>query len=719
MNRFLFRYVFCLSILLAVVYSCVDPIHNLENGGENNLLPVSFRVCTQDDVVLTKGGPISGTDGIVTKLFLYCFDQNGRYLGRFQATDLSSSFEAAITNQEEPDDNTQPAGDFKALIPPKTARIHFVGNADKPVGNDYIGMTEVQVMHDSNIVCSKVNDIVNDEDPEPPSDPMAYWGYLKEDNPDDLADLLDPTSNSTTTIWMVRDRLWIEAGGHGEDISDVKWVVYNGLKKGYLAPCHFSVLNGTTIDPVNPYQPVSYVNGVLETEVTPSVVNDRFVTEEGDMEPFDKDHPMYVFEDYCNPALPSQVTKIIVKAKFNSGNTKYFPICITQGYNEESIPLKRGRKYLLNLENLPEGSGLSSFTAAAEANFFVNGSLAYIPEDVIEVSDGRFDMKVNIKLTYPLSQESFFSTAVLLQSTPDENKVVVPFSVSPQTSFSAEFDFKESAWLSDVTPQTAAGASGDIVWGTEIGEDKKVEINSALSSTVTLPVKSVGSSLKESVFNLKGFYESPIVEGGDNVKHVLMRNISVYSIEHFQIQDGSIKLERIQNQTGQYRLKFRLPTGSGDSGDHDEYPELLYPLQIKLASKTLQPIAIGTAENTPEAVVFGVQVRSTVPGTQPAMLTQPTEDDAPEELDTSNWDSTAWENWKMKQWNYQSTDNYWNYWYVYPLVSAPANPEIWIDLRDVRNSGAFNIVPDNVGLFLYIEFFGPAQAVSYTPSTNP
>ncbi len=81
MNRFIFRIFICLTILLLTVSSCVEPIHQSENGTDKDLYPISFRVCTQDDAALTKAGPISGKDVDVSELFMYCFDQNGRFLG--------------------------------------------------------------------------------------------------------------------------------------------------------------------------------------------------------------------------------------------------------------------------------------------------------------------------------------------------------------------------------------------------------------------------------------------------------------------------------------------------------------------------------------------------------------------------------------------------------------------------------------------------------------
>ena len=759
---------FWVAALLLATTACVEPVQ-VPQPDDGELYPISFRVQTQDDELLTKaGGPLSGEDALVSSLFMYCFDSNGRYLGRYQAT--------VLTQEQMQYTETQTFGTFKGEIPPATARIHFVANADCPVGGDYIGMTEEQVMHAPGLVYRKVSD-----DPSKPSDPMSYWGYLRRSTPNEVSVLFDENiTDQTVTIWMVRDRAWIEAGnykkktatstpGDGSFYDDISWVVYNGLSKGFIATYGTTKADGTThtkpwFDANNPYQELIHTVFSSDTEFSISSEvtaypesGGRFTTTVDDMVPFDKDHPMYVFDDKCvytSAADAGKVTKIIIRATFNvtgdsdidhDEHTKFFPLCISHGFNAEPLPLQRGHRYQLSLQTLPEAAGYDNFADAAAATTFANGALVDIPQSVIEVSDGSFNMRVNYMLTYPLSGESFSSTAVLIQKPLNAtSQVTVPFEVKKESGDDREFDFSESAWLDTEEGTTPAYSSTSVSWiGLDANQHAKIGDTeegyvTPLNATATFTLAPVEvDKLKESVYNLKGFYttEETVVDQATgvsaqyDVKHILMRNIDVYSIDCFRIQEAytSESTETVVHNDAhnlelgylgdsKYRLKFKLPGGRRDSngnlvtGDHDKYPEVLYPLQVKMATRTLQPTDIyinGVKQNN---AVFGVQVLTTVPEKQPAMLSKQED--------------------QTDQWNYQSPSNYWNFWYTYPIVSVPRfngqageiqtgttgdeiiGPEIWIDFMDVRNPSVFQTIPVNVGLYLYIEFFGAANAVS-------
>ena len=739
MNRYLSRKLIGLAFFLLATTACVEPIKTTQPDAGDSY-SISFHIQTQDDDFLTKAGPLSGVDAVVTSLYMYCFDANGRYLGRYQAT---------VTKQEQtPYTSEQTPGEFKGEIPPATARIHFVANADCPVGGDYIGMTEDQVMHESGLVSRSIGN------------PMAYWGYLRRSTANEVAVLFDEDiTDQTVTIWMVRDRAQIVAGnykkrterstpGDGSFYDDISWVVYNGLSKGHIAMYGYSFDDSNPPMPIHdadsPYKELTETNLSSISEVTPfDEEGGRFKTTEADMVPFDKEvtgyEPMYVFDDLCPYHTPSLVTKIIVKATFNvtgipetdhAQHTRFFPLCVTHGFDSESIPLKRGHVYQLSLQTLPEAAGYTSFEGAAAAQSFVNGALVDIPQKVIEVSDGAFNMRVNYQLQYPLSGEYFYSTAVLLQN--DASTVKIPFEVIKEGPADREFDFSESAWIKQRAGTTQVYSSATVTWGTGIDDDNQhAKIGTGdgytnpLNTSVTFSLADVEEDeLKESVYNLKGFYttKKTVDEEEYEIKNILMRNIDVFSIDRFRIQEAynplastdeivyteNLALESLGDS--KYRLKFKLPGSTVNEGDHDKYPEVLYPLQVKFATRTLQPTKIYINGVEQENAVFGVQVRSTVPNTQPAMLSA--QDNA-------------------TQWNYQSSDNYWNFWYTYPIVSVPRyngktgeiqtgtdgeeiiGPEIWVDFKDVRSPSVFQKIPVNVGLYLYIEYFGAANAVSF------
>lgn len=710
-----------LAMLLAVS-SCVEPSHS-KDLGEEDLYTVHFQVRTQDDAVLTKAGsPIPGVDNEVDELYMYCFDENGLYLGRFPAT--------IGTPEPLPYDNSDKYGTYEGQIPPATSRVHFVANANCPVGNDMIGHTEKEIMNAPGLVCSSAGSSSSD------GSRMAYWGYLRRENAQQLKAVI---STGQSIVYMVRDRACIQAGTVASNLTDVSWVVYNGLKHGYIASFGKTKADGQThtsdwYDSDNPYQELSYTldgdSFSLSTELTPypdedPIANGRFTTSLSDMVPFNSDNSMFVFDDECPPTDAKRVVKLIVKATFTTGtrSTRYFPICITNGYDSEPIPIKRGHIYKLDLQAMPEAAGYlddpvgtpngkTGFQKAAEALSFVNGSIVDIPGEVIEVSDGRFDMKVTHLLVYPLSRETVNSTAILVQN-PNTTSVTVDFTIDKRSGNKEKFYLLESSWLNSGNAHNSSETS-TITWGNGItsnGTDPKTsksgpvstdtvgshEDNEELATSVTFPILSAGTNLKQSVYNLKGYYWGQI--SGQDVKHILMRNIYIYSITEFQI-DGTPTLEKLGN-TNNYRLKFKLPSGN------NAYPELLYPLQVKMASKTLEPYAISIGDGTAagqiaqDNPVFGVQVRSTV--------------GAPSNITAQ---STA-----VQQWDYQEANNYWDFWYTYSVTSIPRTsgggaiiqgPEIWIDLKDIRDAGGFSTAtrPNNVGLYLYIEFFGSAIPVT-------
>lgn len=763
-TRHIYRIMFVMAALLLANTACVEPVQQVSQPETGILYPISFRVQTQDNGLLTKvGGPLSGEDALVSSLFMYCFDSNGRYLGRYQATILTQEPYYPTANPAQLYTETQTPGTFKGEIPPATARIHFVANADCPVGGDYIGMTEQEVMNSPGLVYRTTGD------------DMSYWGYLRRSTSNQIKDLFDEDiTDQTVTIWMIRDRAWIEAGsykkktatstpGDGSFYDDISWVVYNGLNNGYIATFGTTPADGTNhikpwLDEDNPYQELSHGMDpfTVSSEVTAYPESGgRFTRTEQDMVPFDKTkttgdnpyQPMFVFDDKCVYTTSSdfvKVTKIIIRATFNvTGNsetdhrehTKFFPLCISHGFDAEPIPIQRGHRYQLSLQTLPEAAGYDDFAGAVAASTFANGALVDIPQSVIEVSDGAFNMRVNYTLTYPLSRETFASTAVLIQNT--TSQVKVPFEVKKEGVSDREFDFSESAWLDAEEGTTPAYSSKNVSWtGLDTDQHAKVGTGSGyvnpLNSSVTFNLASVEEDqLKESVYNLKGFYttketvvdQATGVSAQYDVKHILMRNIDVYSIDRFRIQDvytsastetevhnDAHNLALVSLGDSKYRLKFTLPGGTNTTGDHDKYPDVLYPLQVKLATRTLQPTDVyinGIKQNN---AVFGVQVLTTVPDTPPAMLTEQNQ---------------------TNQWNYQSSSSYWNFWYSYPIVSVPRyngmageiktgtsgeeieGPEIWIDLMDVRNPSVFQTIPENVGLYLYIEFFGAANAVSF------
>ena len=151
--------------------------------------------------------------------------------------------------------------------------------------------TEEQVMHSPGLVYVTT------------TSPMSYWGYLRRDSAGEMASLFD--GSASTTVWMVRDRLKIVAGSYDSSVfyDDISWVVYNGLKNGYVAS--YGTRPADTFhdeawfDENNPYQELRHTPGAGSNFSLSSYVTaypesgGRFETTESDMVPFDKSKTGY------------------------------------------------------------------------------------------------------------------------------------------------------------------------------------------------------------------------------------------------------------------------------------------------------------------------------------------------------------------------------------------------------------------------------------------
>ena len=656
MKQILHRGFLWLAVALLAATACVEPIAN--DNPYKASVPVRFKVVTSDGVpVATKSaaGLISGEDAAVTALYLYCFDENGRYLGRYNATDVTSTY---ATN--EPDDE----GTFNGSVPPATARIHFVANADIPVGNDKVGMTEEEIFHGQDAATWGLTACLRNT--------IAYWGYHKEATAEAMANLFDPDNSSTTTIYLLRDRARIEAGTFDErnnptfDPATVMWTIYNGLSTGYVAPY-------STTTRFEGYYSNEGGNLVSTSTLTPQANPARDVTNDDDLRPFSSSSTtgryMYAFEDrnLINGNDVSGAIRIIVKVNVKNDPTQvyYFPVRLTDSEGNDQLHITRGHRYGLNLGPLPIGLGYPTFAEAAAATSFANGQLISIPMVVPEVSDGRFQLRVD----YKLGEDELTSTSVLYEEWPGDNPVVrIPFQfVRTDGSAVSADDFNFTAsWSSD--GQTVADEDYDTA--TEGIKIITTDITNGGDGYVEIKLNPV------EVGNLK----SGVIRLLDK-KNKLERNIYIYSIKWFRYRD----LQLVQNGTG-YRLYLQLPSGERFS----EYPEGLYPIKLRIATKSLRPSAVwnGTSyqnmtQKPAEDVVFGVEVRST--GADVPSITYP---------------GTA------GTWNYQNPQ--WNFWYTY-TITEKENPYYWIDFTDIRSSYAAANRPGNVGLYFRIEFFGDGE----------
>lgn len=647
-STFPFYYIL-LALLSLTVLSCVEPILGGDDSQSQEVCTIHFKVKTSDDASLTKSttGLISGVDAVVSHLYMYCFDVNGRYLGRFESTVSNAESAANGVNSQGTTPNDH--GTFYGKIPPTTARIHFVANADIQVGNDKIGLTEEQIFNGQTADLWGLTASIRNQ--------MAYWGYIKCASPFDLQQTF---RQGNTTIYLLRDRAEVVPGSFSESLNpnydpqSVQWTVYNGLSTGYVAP--YDNENNT-------FEGYYSESDGISSVITPQANPARDVTDDEDLRPFKSGNSMFLFEDnndFKDDGSIDEMVRIIVKVQVkNSTQVLYFPVRLTDKAGLHQLHIQRGHRYQLNLGYLPVGLGYPTFAKAAAANSFVNGELVSIPMVVPEVSDGKFTLKI----TYELGEDKTTSTNVLFNEWPDNNKTVrIPFKLTRNDGNSITAD--DFAFLAEwANTQTVAEqpASSDMTSGITIDVSS---ITTDGTGYVIVNLNEVGNSLKSGVINLQ------------ETKHKLERRIYIYSIKEFVLQEYSLS-----QTTSGYQLSFKLPEGA------NAYPEGLYPLRIKLATKSLRPSAAYNGTTPLNDIVFGVEVKST--GEDVAGISYP---------GTSG------------TWNYQDPE--WNFWYIFTIDTKSDNPVYNIDFTDIRSNYAQDNRPSNVGLYLRIEFFGEAKAIT-------
>ena len=697
---------------MALVNACVEPV--LIDNPNTATVPIHFRVLTSDVSLQTKA-QVSGYEQAVNRLFMYCFDQNGKYLGRYETVKSNTDNTPGVTpvaNQAAYD------GSFYGKVPPATARIHFIANVDINVGNDKIGFSEEQVFHGSNADTWLLT-VAKDAE-------VGYWGYLKASNPDALQTIFQ---SNNTIIYLLRDRACIQprplpvnfaSMNPNINLSTLKWTVYNGMKYGFMAPYNgesdspfenYYSLTETTLEPNSVLtQHSSGIRNVCENDAAYTAWdNDATNWRSFPASGATQANYLYAYEDLNqrdtdpNSTDPiKNMIRIIIKAEFKQGEdnngqaiykTLYFPICLSDDDGNQ-IMIQRGHEYAVTLDFLPEALGKATFKEAATAKAFSNGQLVSIPALVPEVSDGNFDLRITAKL----GEDETTSTALLYQSLSQtiggDGTIHIPFTFKRVNSNAqitpTDYNFT-AKWETQGQTLAVPDSESDLSY---INPRNIVYNPTTGEGYLIIKLKdNISSTLNQAVINLR------------ETKHKLERNIYLYTITKFTFKSGPTLTAG--NETTPPKLTFQLP---------DDYPKLLYPVKVQIASKTLRPTRAYSHfpnENTPLDVTFGVDVKSTDPTVVPG-ITIPTGDGDLE-----------------KEWNYQA-DHLWNFWYTFTINEKDDPDNLYtdtnenkytIDFMDVRSYYPLQNI-SNIGLFLRIQFFGPSgttgnagEAIPVTPSS--
>ena len=679
----------------------------------------------------TRASIVGGTedpDEYIRTLHMACFTKDGIYLGWRQAVLIGD--EQIFSH-----DGLRCKGRelFEGTVPSRTARIHFVGNAtlDNIPGNDQIGGNENTLIKSAHMSV----DLDNSE--------ICYWGFHGEPNSEKMRDWLAvaTTVDGVTTyskdpnsmIHMIRDRARINfrymfdfkrsnsdvdpgdvvtvngsnytIGSDGKitidgqqftmdanptdyTITQIDWILSNGLDHGYIAPYY----EGASDHFDNYYDPAASPQ-LKEDRLTPYDKSDgrRYTATEADMVTIYKnglsvDAPLFLFEDLNDINNPP---KLILRVQYTRDGktpiTKYHTLMLL---NEENDPCKiyRNHSYILDIYGLPwEGLGYVTFADAVNSTTYANNMTVTINDKVPEVNDGRFKLTI-------------YGDTYLIYQNPAEagqtKEILFTYAVAKAGESTAEMtidDFK-AGWTSAPRPTFAAP---DVTL-TEVSNDGTT-FTGKISYTLGT---SIGSNL-----------QSGQIELHDN-KTGMSRFVNIYTISKFNflpddasqlllVRDGTATREVNGTSCDTYYMDVRIP------GD---YPIGLYPIKLRIATKTLNPFKAVRMDDASENTNISVTMEGTENGTLLDGETLSGMDFTVSPLD-------------KKAWNYHAPGSPWNFWFVYEMVNKPTLEQdgetvedmddkvfrIYFD--DIRPLRAGENQADGIGLFLKIKYFGPAVSV--------
>lgn len=720
--------------LLGGLWSCSeldDWVVNNSNQEEEEMMDVHVRLHGLPSDIGTRIS-VGSEENVVQDLYMLCFSDATGFIGVVQAEFTS---EGAMTNPERidhgdinskdggEDDETEVAG----RVSNRTNCIHFVANrgwtADEIAAiNGKRGQMENVVMHSQEVMTS-----LSAENPSANTNTnrIVYWGYHKEPtaqlmrywlnaldengeqvlklddngNPIPILDennnpvyktdengnfVLDNNGNKiplyqsqAKDLYMITDRAKVVLGTvtdpnttNGDDpsykIKKIEWAINNGHPKGFIAPFNNSNLS-------NPFE--GYYTGtedatvVGNTPLTECTDGNRFVVTENDFvtvyDNFQKvaNKQICLFEDR-NPER-DPVT-IIMKVTYTGGEEKYHSLMLIDD-KFDPYPILRSHTYTINIGLLPMRIGEDNLPDAIATKAYSNNQMIGVDPSVNQVSDG-----INT-LYLP-------ETTIVYHTPINGGTVSIPFEYRGTNASSMTANDFKATWneMDDgFTTDNSTTISVSYSYDSEDGVGK---------GNVSFPLGTIGNVMKKGEMRLL------------DTKYGLSRFLNLYSILKFNIENP--KLTRV---AGESRTINGVGTNGGNGTANTyvlefditgDYPQYLFPLTIKFATKTLNAFS----DNDPNAEhgTFSAAIESTT---------------GLKELVTGNLANTGW---------YEDADD-WGYWYTYQVLSYKDMPtkengkfHFTIYMDDVN--GARTTQSQVVGLFLKIVGFGDPIPVAVVRS---
>lgn len=720
-------------VAMAVTFTaCYDEtapdiaVPKIKQTGDELSLLLNLRIAGED---ATTRSLVSGEETRVSTMALICFNENGQYVGYhvYDASVAPDHYEGGKpfdSNGEAytgivPDENPTPdKGKIYAKIPKATTRIHFVANHKRiedilktfNVGTDSEGAMMRNVKMTSDM----------DEN-------ICYWGYVRKASIEDMTDWAEGTGE---TVWLIRDRAMVvlnsvrNQGLPKDYIKSVQWTAVNARSKGYIAPYNatnvndpFSGYYGTYVDDEGQSQTGSTTTGIHEvtsaSRYTEGAADDLAVNgtlyAQG-VEGTSNIKPIYLFED-ANIATDQPIKLIVAVTYQKQGQyleeTKYHTVLLKDEIHQKQFEVTRNHTYRLNITGLPRELGKETVAEAVASTDYSNGQMINVSEEATDVTDGAFTLKIT----------TASGTSVVFQETENEDGLVkIPFTYYAQYTDPEQTNYNQPKYDPNLDPAKRAQDPQRkdvelfaLQWTTNHGLAKTSA--DALFWTYNPGSASGGTTITDSQGNTLAPYEGYIyiklnaisanLRDGKlwfrDQENGLQRYVNVYSISQYKLRtgDGATVFEKLNSThdgKAVYHLRLAMPNEPND------YPEGLYPIEIKFATKTLN--AYSDASAATAHGTFGVSVEDT------SGLTNGT---------AGTWNADA---------------KSWGYWYTYTIqtkedfeaLQSGGSNEINLYFEDVRSSRGTQ--PSDIGMYLQIKYFdkeGTYKTFSYTgnaPSMN-
>ena len=671
----------CMSACYDNAFDVVGPNQPLKGDMTVNL---TFKL--QGEPAQTRSKVSGDETAGVFSMQLVCFDANGLYLG--------------IRKAEIPESHPF-TGAIKGTVPEGTSRIHFIANRDltTPLSHT-VGTPESVVMNSPEL--STLYEVGEGDDTTQPV--VCYWGYHKEATADDMGDWLNPTQAYTdehgpSRVYMIRDRAKVELryspAGATVTVNKIEWLIHNGLKRGYLAPKEDSWNNYyqksektddyISIAGINPYSEEEgrYSLWTSETDNDDDNFDEAYLSS-GTITP----KAQFLFDDFNTDANP---VKVILKVSYAGQTKPIYHVLRLNDDNKDLYPIVRNNTYYIELEKLrPDVSAYPTLYDAINATEYINAPVE-VDRSITDITDNVYTLQIKL---------------------PTETTSIVFNQLGANTM---DFQFLNVSDLSNVTTNPddftieweggkPAFASETLSW--EYKNNKWV---------ITTTITTVPEVLQDKWIK--------VVHNGTK----LTRFIHVYVIDQFRFMENPT-LKAVDGHDGEYVLSFQIPPlemrkplddPTATEEDWRMYPAGLYPIDVKFTTSTLN--AYGKTQGTDEYGLFGVSVEPSLD--DPYKL-----QDATYFQDGFNKPLSTFDTNYMDQWYFQQENKPWDFWFTYSIKKyentadtnndGKADGVVNIYFKDVRDHIKFADVK-NVGLFLYIDYFGKIYSMPVTTTTNP